>query len=179
MFEFQFELNREDYYAYNQYHTHHAPASKRMMRRSRLILPLYCLAAAVYFAVAYSALVWCVVFLALGLLWLFCHDALTDWRIKRNINRYEKDGKLNEEGPYTYCFEEDSFISTTKTSTIKSTYGDFERVDVGEQAVYLYVAAVKAHIFPNRVFADEEEKESFVGFVRGKISEGKEESKAV
>jgi len=82
MFEFQFELCNEDYYAFCKHHTYHTAVNKQGLRRSRYMIPLAYFAAAIVFGVIWQS-AWTSVFcVAFGLLWLVFHDMLIDWRIK-------------------------------------------------------------------------------------------------
>jgi len=180
MLEFHFELSKEDYYEYNKHHVYYAPANKRVMFRSRYMYPLIFVAFAALFAFGFpdidpvfrgSLAIYSALFAVFRFVFF---DALTDRRIKKMIARAAQDGKLYNEGPRSYCFEEKSFICTTETQTLKSAYSDLARVDIGKHAIYVYDGALKAHIFPNPVFADEEEKNRFVSFLQGKIDDGNE-----
>ena len=183
MLEFHFELSKEDYYEFNKHHTYHTPVNKRLMLRSRIMYPLIYLIGAILFVFVFQDIdsrlrfTLTVYFTALALLRLIFFNKLVDRRIKKAIARSAQDGRLFDDGPRTYRFEASTFTCTTKNQIMNSAYSELERVDVGKQAVYLYEGALKSHIFPNYVFAGEEEKNLFVSFIREKISESKEENK--
>ena len=171
MFQFNFSLSWEDYYAFGKHCSRHDPATKQARLRSRIAYPILCLViAALCPFVSPGSAIMSAAFIALALLWLLTYDARADRRIKKSMQKQTFD-----EGPITYCFEEKAFTRTSKSQTLTNTYADIARVDVGEQAVYLCESSPRSFMLPNRAFADEEEKGRFVSFVRGKINEGKEE----
>ena len=177
MFEFHFEVSREDFFEYNKHHAYHTPKRKRSMLRQRIMYPLLYIGLGGYYAVNASRLtLFSVIMVTIALLWFLFFDRLIDWKIKRRLKRIEKEGKLYSPGFRTYHFEENSFQITAKNATSESDYADFEQVETGEKAVYIYVGAKIAHVLPNRVFANDEEKQRFVAFIREKIDESKNKS---
>ena len=179
MFEFHFEISGEDFFEYQKHHAYHTPKRKRSMLRQRIMYPLIYTGLGVYYTVNASRLtLLTVIMVTIALLWFLFFDRLVDWRIKRRLKRMEKEGKLYSPGFRTHRFEENSFIITAENAASESDYADFEQVETGEKAVYIYVGAKIALVLPNRVFADDGEKQRFVAFIRQKIGEAKNKTSA-
>jgi len=170
----------EDYYQFNMHHTYHAPANKRFIFRSRILYPLAFIACAALFAFGFGDIdtsfrfAFSVMLTFYALVLFIFHDALIKRRVRKNIARCAQDGKMIDEGTRTYRFEDDQYISATKTQTVISAYSELTRVDEGKHAVYLYEGAIRAHIFPYHIFTSEEERTSFISFARGKTGECRE-----
>ncbi|MCL2811650.1 MAG: YcxB family protein, partial [Clostridia bacterium] len=112
-----------------------------------------------------------VIMLSLGILYLIFFDTFTNGRIKQDVDRHKQVGKAFGDSLLTYRFGENSYTSITKSHTGESTYENLLRVDVGKQAIYIYEGSLQMLVLPNRIFANDEEKERFVAFIQWKISE--------
>ncbi|MCL1963917.1 MAG: YcxB family protein [Firmicutes bacterium] len=187
MFEFQFEPTMEDYCAFSKHHLYHSPAKKKYRIRMRFIWPLVFGSMAtvfIFLAMSSHAAVdsvdrilfagYAAVCAVAGISFLFFHKQINFWVIQRSIKKNEKYGKLYTAEPRTYQFRENLFFYKSKNETAEVTYANLERIDMGEEAVYVYMGVNQALVLPNRIFADEEEKRRFAAFIQGKINEAKE-----
>lgn len=175
MFEFQFEISKEDYLAFNKHHIYQTLYKKKRNHKSLILLFVCCMLFGVAFIINPSIFAtrreW--IFVVIGVItFILLHffPSFFFWLQKRGFKNLEKDGKLYDEGSFIYRFEEEMFTCVSKTLKIESNYTELERVEIGESAVYLYIGAMKAYIFPNRIFATDEEKKNFLAFVREKIA---------
>ena len=68
-------------------------------------------------------------------------------------------------------FDEESICVVTELSEGKSKYATIDKIyDAGPgNAVYLYTGTSRAIIIPHRAFENEEQKDNFLTFIRGKV----------
>ena len=135
MFTFQFTLSNEDYYQYSKHHTYNSATGKRMIRSGRYTFPLIFFAVGLIYGILLYKTLYSVLFAAFALLWLIFFDMIIDFRLKRTIKKYDKEGKLYNKRQSSFTFNEDTFTDTTSTYTQINAYAELERVDVGEHAV--------------------------------------------
>jgi hypothetical protein len=103
------------------------------------------------------------------LAFLLFYKQITNRALKRNIKKLRKTGRLHYESEITYEFLEDSFIETTHESESVNKYSMIEIVSTGSSAFDLYVSVQVAHIVPFRVFANDSDREAFLGFIQSKV----------
>ena len=109
-----------------------------------------------------------VVFGIMSLCWIIFFKQINNLRLKKNINRIKKSGKLPMQNNIQLLFDENDFTEITEVNESKYLYSCIESIDMGEKAMYLYNGAIQAFIIPNSVFKDAFEKESFKQFVKNK-----------
>lgn len=89
--------------------------------------------------------------------------------LKAQIKSLKKRGKLPFSANVTFCFDEDSYTKITPDEKSEVKYNRLERISiVGENAVYLHFSAVQASIIPFSCFANEQEREAFLAFLKTK-----------
>lgn len=170
MFSFNYELNDNDYYEYYRHHVFNAPANKKRMLVARTARPLlYLVLALLLGSIIEFSIISYVVFGTMAAAVLIFFKPLTNRRIKRQLARMKKAGKLPYAHDISVTFFEDYIEEKTEQGETKQNYSQLERVDSAETAVCVYNSSVTASIIPNRAFRDNTEREEFISFVRSKI----------
>lgn len=176
MFEFNVELNDEDYIQFNQYHMINSPMGKRNLMIYRAIIPIVCFfVISIFWMAGVDGLLIFFEFVPLtilSLLWVIGSKRIIIRSVKRNINRLKKEGRLPYEKQYVVKFQEEIIHEITSEEESKIKYSKVEKVIATENYVYVYLSSVHAIILPLKVFKDRIKMEEFLGFINNKC--GKE-----
>ncbi len=174
-FEFHYEMNEIDAYQFACHHNFNSPNAKWAMLKMRLAVALGLYLPGVLLPNLFPE--------EFPRAWFFgvlaVVGAIFFPQFYRLINKMvikaqgKADRRLFHQGAFTYSFAEDSFTFLSPTTTAQNAYSALERVDIGKEAVYLYINSTSANILPKRCFADSAEQERFVAFIRGKIEQSK------
>ena len=170
MYKFEFELDDDDYIAFNRYHIHHSPASKRSLLLTRFLMPLFFIAFSIYMAnkVEYPILNYSI-FGVISAVWIVFFNRYCDHLLRKQIAKLKKTGKLPFGRNVSLQFEEEAIAEYTERGEQKMNYATLEQIAVDNNAVYLYIGAVQACIIPLRVFANDGERQAFLTFINAKI----------
>jgi len=177
-YTFSYTINQDDYFQYNRYHIRNAPHVKRRQQIMRFVFSAVLIAIGAFITFinrSIDAMTFIAVFyIIIGLLYLIFYYKLVDFTIKRSIKRLQKSGRLHYDKEITYEFGDDFFREITPDSTSEVKYSMITRIAEGKpaegkRAIYVYINLQQAHIIPLRVFADEQERDSFLQFLNSKI----------
>lgn len=164
MFEFNYELNDDDYYEFNKFHIYNAPMHKKELFLARILPP-------VIFILISLIVGNVIIYITAGILSIGClvsFKKLNNYAIKRRIQRMKKTGKLPIEDNVILRFHDDGFVEITEKNESKFSYTCIERVENAESAIYIYTGAIQAFIIPHHVFKDKIEEEMFLEFINQK-----------
>lgn len=172
MYTLQYQLTDEDYIQYNITHQFSTPMLRRRVQTYRFIFgALYAVLALIWFLLLRRS-VFSVIF-GILLTGAACYYLFgMTWRIKRSIRRsidkMKNMGKLPYDVNNTVTFTEDGIhsVSDDKEETVK--YSAVERILLGDDAFYIYQAAISAIIVPYRAFETEQARQEFLTFLEAK-----------
>ena len=168
-FQFTYTMTEQDYLDFNMHYMKHSKNVKRqgiIMRIMFAVIVLLLLINRLQKDDLIFTLVFCgIIMLILQLL----VGPFMRWGVMHNIERMKKDGRLAYDKVSTFIFEDDSVNETTPDSVSTLRYSIFQRVEPGENAVYLFISASSAYIIPYRVFSTVKQRDAFLTFIRGKI----------
>ncbi len=88
--------------------------------------------------------------------------------MKRGMKKLKNEGKLPFASETLIKFDDESIYETTQNVENKVKYSMVEKVGVTDKAIYAYISSVQAIIIRNDVFADDEEMQKFLEFIRFK-----------
>ena len=172
MYQFRYMLNDHDYLEFNKHHLLNAPANKKAWRIMRPIAPIIfsiILLVSVLNGDDLPVIIaQLVVYTIASVMWIFVAKPYGMFFMKLSIKRMKKDGKLPYGKDVWLCFEEDFLIETTTETEAKMKYTNLERIEVGKNAVYIYISAIQALIIPFYAFESNEQKEALLAFLNGK-----------
>lgn len=170
MFSFTYAIDENDYYEFNKHQTYCSPANRKRLMISRFAWPVIFISCGLLLGTSleYPVIAY-VVYGAAAVAWLVFFKRMTDRRIKKNLVRLKKIGKLPYPPDVTIAFFDDYVHEQTSMSETKFDYSLIERVDTTADTVYIYLSALSASILPNRVFKDSAERDAFLTFLRAKL----------
>lgn len=173
LYQFNIHLTEDDYVAFNQFHAFESPQGKKLIRNSRMILPVVTvvLAAMVFlvdglssFAVTYA--------IVLGLFTVFYvagFQKIMHFVIRKQIKMLKKTGKLPFDPVSTIAFYDDKMAEITASRRTEQGYDAIERVCVvREKYVLLYNSSVGAYILPIPQIRQQANLEELLGFLTQK-----------
>lgn len=172
MYKFDFKLNDADYFEFNKFHVNSATSNKRAVLMIRLFLPVVLLIILLLRYLKEDIILMIsmlISFTFVSVLWVLMIKPLLFLFLQINIKLLKMDGKMPYAKEVSVCFEDDQCIEITEIAESKIRYSAIEKIGIGRNAVYLYFGAVQALIIPFFAFADEEQKRTFLEFIRSKI----------
>lgn len=156
-----FALTAEDYDAFHLDYYRHAPEGRRLMRRSRWLVPVVALV-----LVALTILrrgydpVWVPALLGWAASWVLVFPRMVRWRIGRSNRRFlESDAGAPALAPRTVQLDEQGVHSGMGDADSRIGWSAIHRVGRGPQHLFLYLDGRQALIVPRRAFAEESEFE--------------------
>ena len=171
MYTFQFQLTEEEYFEYSLCHSYSMPKFRKRHMTQRFLYPLLFVVCAFFLWVAYAnPLTAYIPFGIVTVCWIVFYRKLNEWGIRRSIKTIKESGKAPYDDDFKAVFEEEKLLTSTKDTEVTTAYSALEKIVIGKNALYLYKNAIAAYIMPYRVFASEEEKESFLQFLRQKTN---------
>lgn len=174
MFRFNITLSEEDYLQFSKYHYFNSTNGQKSFLAYRALAPMLSIMFVLVFLMAGADPL--LIGIEAVVLGIFSVIFLRNSRktviryIHKSVERAKKDGVL----PYTpesvLTFDEEFVHEISPKSEQKMEYQLLQKIAVDEGAVYIYINAMQAYILPASCFVDEGEKETFLKFVRGKVS---------
>ena len=177
-YSFTFTIALEDYVQFNKFHIRNAPYAKSRQLKTRIALAVLFFAISLLMALrrrpAEVINVLSIIFALYALIVLIFYNRISDFAIKRSLKKAAKKagkmGRLHYDKEITNEFLDDCFRETTADSEATVKYSMIERVAADKNAIYLYTNMQAAHIVPNRVFADEQERGEFLRFIQSRVN---------
>jgi len=172
-YHFEYSMTDNDFYEMNRFHQRNTPTVVHRMLVIRLIVAI--LVFYIIYKFTSYALPWGLVSsLAVGVLGFFAFPWLMDRRMRNDINRLKRRGRLVPLQNVSLDFQYNSFTETASENSTDYLYSEFDHVGVGRTAIYLYKTRNAAVMVPNRVFGSEEERADFLAFIKSKTDTGEE-----
>lgn len=174
MYQFKFTLSENDYLEFNKHHLLNAPASKKMLLISRLIVPILFALLALLSLLSNDdsivVIVKLIIYTLASIVWFFNIKHINMRLLKFNMKLLKKDGKLYYGKDVLFQFNEDFFIETSTDAETKLKYTSIERIEEGKNALYIYIGAIQAYMIPFSVFETTEQKNEFLDFINNKVA---------
>ncbi len=173
-FKFNVNLTDEDYLNFNSFTMLNTPQGKLSVKNLRVMIALIFFLIGVFVLITrdYSPNVQ-VLFFVLISAWFILLQLLLKKMLKRSWKRQlikmKKAGKSVYTPESEICFYDDVFVETTPCEKNELKYSVIEDVSVvGENAIYIYVSALKAYILPFSCFESKEQWDDFATFIKTK-----------
>ncbi len=172
VFKFTFELTQQDYLDFNMFWVKTSKYVQKQIRTFRILFAL------LPFLVLFLSLdtdrmdvfIITLVFFSIISILLFVylpalHRAFTLMGLKRMLAGQRN----NNLGERTVRFEENRILHKTAYEDISMSYEKIIDLQQSDGAVYLFTAPAIALIIPFRVFSTEEERQSFIDYLKLKL----------
>lgn len=177
MFQFDVELNDNDYYEFNKYHILNSQTGKDTLKGFRFLVPTICAVIIIILCIAQSdfmlIIIEVIVLTILSVISFFFSDSFAKplllRSIKKEIMNLKKTGKLPYSPKASLTFDDNSITEITPEMETKVNYLVVERIVTVETAVYVYFSSAQAFIIPLTAFADKENRIQFMAFIQSKI----------
>ncbi len=159
--KFHVSVTDEDYVAFHLDCFRHAPGAKKAMLAGRLgglIVSAVLLLAMLALRVPELVLIAETVLLAIfSVVSFFRYPSLREKSVRRQIERYRKEGRLPYDPEADIEFTDTEMIATTEKSMRQVAYGDLIRIVETPFRLYLYDSPLRAYILPLRCLGDEKD----------------------
>lgn len=175
LFQLNINLNEDDFFAFNNFHSFESLHGKKTIRKTRLIFILAMIILAVLFMLVMGLTTFSVIYTALlllvTLLYMVFFKKILTRNVKTQIKRLKKIGKLPFEPVSTLEFYEDKMVEITASSRTEQSYNIFERICVvKDRYILLYKSSVEAYILPVVQVKAQLNQEQFVDFLFNKCT---------
>ncbi len=175
LFQLNVNLNEDDYFAFNLFHTFESTHGKKMIKKSRNFFILVMFILAVLFLLMEEWTVISVVYMILLLLvlflWIVFFKMLLRLNIRYQIKQLKKLGKLPFDPISTLEFYEDRIVEITASSRTEQNYTALERIYIAkDQYIFLYKTSVSAYMLPIAQVNAQLNQESFIDFLTKKCT---------
>ena len=162
MAEIDYELTRDDLFAFQLYALKNSPTVKKFARRTRVMYAVVIVIMAALMTPWRSTLALAAFVLAVGtfilLSWLFTR-ALTRRAITDQINReLPEKGQL---GRHHIRIDETGVFESTAVGEQRVAWAGIDRIERNEDSIFIYTTPHAALMIPRRAFATAEAADSF------------------
>jgi hypothetical protein len=170
--EVDYELTREDLYAFQWRAVFASPRGRRARRTVYLIWLLALVLVSIVPAIGPDGFVISRVSFTF-LVVAFPIVALAQWYLERRLERRAILQLLQEEKPgrgqlgrHRMVLSEEGVVEGTAVGESRSSWAGVDRIEQNPDYIFIYTAAAAAHVIPKRAFRDLQEAESFYQLAR-------------
>jgi hypothetical protein len=170
--EVDYELTREDLYAFQWRAVFASPRGRRARRKVYLIWLLALVLVSIVPAIGPDGFVISRVSFTF-LVVAFPIVALAQWYLERRLVRRAILQLLQEEKPgrgqlgrHRMVLSEEGVVEGTAVGESRSSWAGVDRIEQNPDYIFIYTAAAAAHVIPKRAFRDLQEAESFYQLAR-------------
>jgi hypothetical protein len=177
--EVEYELTRDDLYAFQWRGVFLTPRGRRARRVPYLIWVLAILIFAIVpaigadgFTISRISVGFIVVAIPIAFLFQWC---LERWLIRRTILRLLEDEKPGKGllGRHRIVLSQDGLVESTAVGESRASWTGVDRIEQDSHNIYIYTSLAAAHVIPKRAFRDPQEADAFYRFSRaGKEAAG-------
>jgi hypothetical protein len=170
----EYELTRDDLYAFHWRATFHSPRGRRIRRWIYfgwlLAIALFAILPAIgpdgftISRVSFTFIILAFPIAALGQ-WLY-ETQLMRRAIRRLVNE-EKPGK-GQLGQHRLTLTEAGVVESTAVNETRTSWAGVDRVEQNADYIFLYTSPVAVHLIPKRAFQDPQEAEHFYELARAR-----------
>lgn len=172
--EVEYELTRDDLYAFQWRGVFVTPRGRRVRRTLYLLWVLAILLFAIVPAIGADGFVVSrisFIFIALALPTVFLFQWCLDrWLIRRTILQLladEKPGK-GHLGRHRIAVGEQGLVESTAVGESRTSWSGVDRVEEDPHYIFIYTSPAAAHVIPKRAFGRPEEADAFYHFSRAR-----------
>ena len=176
LFQLNINLNEDDYFNFNNFHSFESTHGKKLIRKTRIIFILEMVSPVALVVLIRGWTTFSVIFATLILLFtllymvVFFKKVLTH-NIKVQIKRLKKIGKLPFDPESTLEFHEDKMVEITALQRTEQSYSIFERICVVKNRyILLYKSSVSAYILPILQIKEQLNQDDFIEFLSRKCT---------
>ena len=162
--EFEYEITKEDFLAFNLYHAKHSETVKNALFKQRFIVPIiFLFLPFVFYWITGEFLIEVSIgFMLISILWLVFYPKYFYGYIKRNVSKVLNEGSSdNLLGKRVFVITEDGFIEKSKAGETKVHWSGIEKVEENEKYYFLFYSVISAYIIPKRDLPDKDTQEEF------------------
>lgn len=171
MYAFHYQLTEDDYFEYSLCHQYSIPKYRKKLMTQKFLYPaLYAAIAIILGSRLENPLFTYVAFGIVAVGWIVFYKSLIERNIHKSIKIMKESGKMPYADFFNAVFEDEKMITSTNDTEVTTNYSGIEKIMIGENALYLYKNAISAFILPYRIFASEEEKDTFIQFIKQKTN---------
>ena len=165
--EVEYEITREDLYAFQWRAVFESPRSWRMRRSAYLgwvlAVVLFAIVPAISadgFTVSRVSFGFIAIAVPVAFLFQWC---LERWLVRRAIRRLIQDERPDrgQLGRHRLVLGEDALSESTAVGESRTTWAGVDRVEQSLDYIFIYTAPSAAHVIPKRAFADPAQAEAF------------------
>jgi len=165
--EVEYEITRDDLYAFQWRAAFHSPFARRVTRRVYLGWFLALLLLAIMpaigsdgFVVSRISFTFLIISFPIAIL---VQHYLGRWLMRRALLRLLRDEKPDrgQLGRHKVALIRDGVVESTTVGESRTSWAGVHRVEQNAQYIFLYTSAAAAHVIPKRAFKDSEEAERF------------------
>jgi hypothetical protein len=177
--EVEYELTRDDLYAFQWRGVFLTPRGRRTRRNTYLtwVLAILIFAAvsaigADGFVISRVSFTFILVAISIAFLFQWC---LERWLIRRAILRLLEDEKPGKGllGRHRIVLSQDGLVESTPFGESRTSWAGVDRVEQDQHNIYIYTSLAAAHVIPKRAFRGPQETDAFYQFSRaGKEAAG-------
>ncbi len=177
--EVEYELTRDDLYAFQWRGVFETPRGRRARRNTYLgwvlAIVLFAIVPAIGadgFVISRVSFTFIVVTIPIVFLFQWC---LERWLIRRAILQLLKEEKPGKGllGRHRIVLSQDGLIESTAFGESRSSWAGVDRVEQDLHNIYIYTSLAAAHVIPKHAFRDPQEADAFYRFSRaGKEAAG-------
>ena len=174
-FQFNVNINEEDYLDYNKFWMLRSHYGKKQMTTLRIIfaviIGVYILISLYGGNFTFDSFIGIIPMAILLILFELLLSPLFVLVLKSHLKSLKKKGKMGYSPSSVIEFYEDSFIETTPDSKNEQKYSVVERVSVVDnKVIYIHVNNIMSYILPFSCFESSERYNEFFEFIKTKCS---------
>jgi YcxB-like protein len=172
--EIEYELTRDDLYAFQWRGVFVTARGRRARRNTYLTWVLAILIFAIVpaigadgFVISRVSFTFIVVAILIAFLFQWC---LERWLIRRTILRLLQDEKPDKGhlGRHTLVVSQHGVVESTAVGESRTAWGGVDRIEQDPHYIFIYTSPAAAHIIPKRAFREPEEADAFYQFSRAR-----------
>ena len=165
--EVDYEITREDLYAFQWRAAFQSPRGRRARRVAYLLWLIAILLLAIIPAIGPHGIAWSqvslrfiVTSLAIAYLLQWCLDR---WLLRHVIRQMLKDERPDrgQLGRHRLVLDEEGLTETTAVGQSRTRWAGVDRVEQSDDYIYIYTSPAAAHVVPRRAFSSAEAAEAF------------------
>ena len=170
--KFQVNINENDYYEFNIFHSLKSPYGEKNIRSSRIIIAVLGVIAALLILVFHGftkdAVIYIIPLVAVIVILEILWKRIILSGIKETLKQLKKKGKMAY-SPYAELeFSENSFTEITEEEKTERKYSSIERISIVENKyIYIHTNNLAAVIMPMNTFTCKEQYDEFVELLKG------------
>ena len=163
----EYELTREDLYAFQWRAAFESPMGRRARRTAYLLWLLAILLLAIVPAIGADGFTFSrvsVTFIVVSLLVTFLFQwGLDKWVVRLAIRQILKDERPNrgQLGRHRLVLGEDGLTESTAVGESRTSWSGVDRVEQSADYIYIYTSPAAAHVIPKRAFPTPEQADAF------------------